>query len=69
MVNKYYIAKVDTKSSDPRFVDWNISLKVGAPVHHRTSLVWIEDLKSDADEQEKHWYEMVVDNNVVKTDG
>ena len=59
-----YKAIVDTGSSDPRFKDWEIGLKVGAPVHVNTILSWIEELRDDASEKEVSWYRGVVKNNV-----
>ena len=56
-------------SKDPRFNEFPIVLKMGAPVHKNTKLSWIEDIDEDADSFEREWYEQVVKNNVRNEDG
>jgi hypothetical protein len=58
---KSYNAIVYNRTKDPRFVDFEISLKSSVPVHPNTKLVWIEEIGEDATPEEREWY-----NNVMK---
>jgi hypothetical protein len=65
---KSYNARLKV-NKDPRFSEWAIVLKTGAPVHKSTKLSWIEEIDEKADTNEISWYEHIVKFNVEKSDG
>jgi hypothetical protein len=61
---KGYNARL-AKTSNIKYSEWPIVLRVEVPVHPNVKLSWIEEL----DESEQQWYENVVNNNLEVSNG
>ena len=61
---KGYNARL-AKTSNIKYSEWPIVLRVEVQVHPNVKLSWIED----ASESEQQWYENVVNNNLEVSNG
>ncbi len=61
---KGYNARL-AKTSNIKYSEWPIVLRVEVPVHPNVKLSWIED----ASESEQQWYENVVNYNLEVSNG
>ena len=65
---KGYNARL-VKTSNIKYSEWPIVLRVEVPAHPNIKLSWIEVLDEDASESERLWYESVVNNNLEVSNG